>query len=115
MGIESYDRNGNLKSNSSQSACSFSGLSFIVLVLSFYLLVAIVGAVGRRRFWLRLPFAASSSLVVSAECHPASDEPDAHLKPVQWGVIQERLYDGENHCALSSRPVRKPKFGELYL
>jgi hypothetical protein len=113
--IDEYDRNGVLNPFNSKAACGFSGTSFLALVSSFYLLISIVGLVGRRTFRVRIPFAASCSLVISAACHPSVDDRDPQLRPVQWGVVEERMFDGEKHCALSSKPVLRPKVGEKYL
>jgi hypothetical protein len=86
----------------------------VVLYLAFCLLVLAVTLVGRRKLRVRIPFAASSSLVISAACHPTADDKDAHLRPVKWGVVKERMFDGELHCTLSSRDVRRPKEGTRY-
>jgi hypothetical protein len=99
----------------SRSAVGFSGTSFIALVLGFYILVGVVGVVGRRKVRLRIPAAQSCSLVISAACHPGPEDMDAQLRPVRWGVVEERMYRGERHCTLSSRKVRNPKVGEIYL
>ncbi|KAF2741451.1 hypothetical protein EJ04DRAFT_480852 [Polyplosphaeria fusca] len=94
--------------------CGLSGLSFIVLSVVFYILVVTVGFVGRRRLKLKIPFAASCSLVVSAACHAPSTEENPDLRAVQWGVVEEKMFDGIEHCSFSSRPVGKPVVGERY-
>jgi hypothetical protein len=112
--IDHVDRNGTLDLSNSRSGIGISGLSFIVFCISFYVLVVIVGIVGHRRLRVRIPFAASCSLVISAACHPPSDDQDAHLRQVKWGVVKQRIFDGELHCTLSSQPVRKPEEGTSY-
>ena len=113
--IDTYDRQRNYVPAKSQSACGFSGMSFMTLTFAFYFLVGVVGLIGRQRIKVRLPFAASCSLVISAACHPSADDSDAQVKPVQWGVVEERMYDGQEHCTLSSKPVKRPKVGVQYL
>jgi len=115
VGSETYDRSGKLVRSLSQSACGFSGMSFIALTLVFYFVVAVAGVVGRRKFKVLIPFAASSSLVISAACHPPEDDVEPHLRPVKWGVVVERTLDGEDHCSLSSQTVYEPVVGKLYL
>jgi hypothetical protein len=115
VGLETYDTSGKLVRAKSQSACGFSGTSFTVLTLAFNLVVGVVGMVGRRKFRVRIPFAGSSSLVVNTACHPPSDDLDPHLRPVQWGAVVEKMYDGEDHCTLSSQTVYIPTVGGLYL
>ncbi|KAH7379202.1 hypothetical protein DE146DRAFT_307283 [Phaeosphaeria sp. MPI-PUGE-AT-0046c] len=117
--IDTYDRAGVLVKDKekklSRSACGFSGASWIVLTVCFFILVGTVGLVGRKKIRTKIPFAASCSLVISAACHTPMDDADAHLLPLRWGEVKTRMYDGELHCSLSSRSVTKPKAGEHYL
>jgi hypothetical protein len=113
--IDDYTLSGKLNEFNSKSACGFSPTSWITLTVCFLLLVGTVGLVGRKKIKVKIPFAASCSLVVSAACHATPSESQPHLKPVRWGVVEERLYDGELHCSLSSRDVTKPKAGVTYL
>jgi hypothetical protein len=113
--IDGYDRQGNFIPDQSQSACGFSGVSFITLTCAFYALVGFVGLIGRKKIRVRIPFAASCSLVISAACHPSKDDRDPQLRPVQWGVVDEGMFEGEKHCTLSSRRVKRPNAGKRYL
>ena len=113
--IDTYDRQGIYVPDLSQSACGFSGMSFMTLTIAFYLVVGVVGLVGRKRITVRIPFAASCSLVMSAACHASENDRDAQLKLVRWGVVDDRMYEGKKHCALSSKSVKKPKVKETYL
>jgi hypothetical protein len=61
---------------------------------------------------IRIFFAASCSLVISAACHPLSDEVNPHLRSVQWGVTKGSIFEGELHRLLSSKPVTKTKVEE---
>lgn len=112
--IEHVTRKGVLDSEESRSGIGISALSFIILCVAFYILVIGVALIGRRRLRLRIPFAAGCSLVISAACHPPRDDKDAHLRQVQWGVVEERMFDGRQHCTLSSQRVRRPKEGGVY-
>ncbi|KAF2446411.1 hypothetical protein P171DRAFT_430575 [Karstenula rhodostoma CBS 690.94] len=112
--IYAYDREGNLIQSDSISGLGISSISFIVLCVTFFAFVLVVGLVGRKRLRVRIPFAASCSLVVSAACHAPSREQDTHWQQVQWGVVQERMFDGELHCSFSSEPVEEPQVGVQY-
>lgn len=112
--IDHVDRVRRLDPEQSRSGIGVSGLSFVVLYLAFCVLVLAVALVGRRKLRVRIPFAASNSLVISAACHPTSVDKDAHLRPVKWGVVKERMFDGELHCTLSSLDVKRPKEGTRY-
>ncbi|KAF2035730.1 hypothetical protein EK21DRAFT_53222, partial [Setomelanomma holmii] len=114
--IDTYDRDGNLVlGDASKSACGFSGTSWMVMTICFYLLVGTVGLIGRKKIKVRVPFAASCSLVISAACHPSRDDGGAYVRAVRWGVVQETMYEGEGHCCLSSRGVGRPRVGVKYL
>jgi hypothetical protein len=115
--IDDYGLTGELNAFNSKSACGFSPTSWITLTVCFLLLVGTVGLVGRKKIKVKIPFAASCSLVISAACHTMADDADAdaHLRPVRWGVVERRMYDGEMHCSFSSRNVTKPKAGATYL
>jgi hypothetical protein len=114
--IDTYDRSQQLiLGQQSKSACGFSGTSFITMTIAFWLLVGAVGLIGRKKIKIQVPFAASCSLVISAACHPTADDTGAHLRPLKWGVVDEKMYDGEMHCSLSSGRVKRPKVGVKYL
>ncbi|KAF2678605.1 hypothetical protein K458DRAFT_348372 [Lentithecium fluviatile CBS 122367] len=112
--VDFVERDGSLNPSQSKTGIGISGLSFLTLCSTFWGLVVAVGLVGRRRLRVRIPFAAGCSLVVSAACHAPEDNGDAHLRPVQWGVVEEKMFDGELHCSLSSQKVSMPKEGIRY-
>jgi hypothetical protein len=64
-----FDRAGNLDPEFSKAACAMSGLSFIVRCATYYILLAGVSLLGRKHLEVKIPFAASCSLVISAACH----------------------------------------------
>ena len=111
---DAYDREGKIM-DTSVSAIGISATSFITFILCFYALVGSVTWIGRKQTRVRIPFAASCSLVISAACHPPPDDINPQLRPVQWGVTESEMFEGEKHCSLSSKPVTKPKIGEKYL
>jgi hypothetical protein len=113
--IDTYDRGGNVIPDQSRSACGFSGISWIALSISFFILVGMVGLIGHRKYRVDIPFAMSCSLVISAACHAPPNDPEPHLKRLKWGVVEQSMYEGEMHCSLSARKVTKPKVGANYL
>lgn len=118
--IDTYDRDSKLiiggeGESRSRSACGFSGTSWIAMTLCFFILVGTVGLIGRKKIKVRIPFAASCSLVISAACHTPRDDQGAHYRPLRWGVVEKGMYEGKMHCSLSSKGVTKPKVGEMYL
>jgi hypothetical protein len=85
------------------------------MTICFFILVGTIGLIGRKKIKIRIPFAASCSLVISAACHAPPNDPEPHLRPLRWGVVEQSMYEGERHCSLSAREVSKPKAGEKYL
>jgi hypothetical protein len=57
----------------------------------------------------------TSSLAISAACHRPARDTEAHLLPVQWGVIPSA--NGEPvRCSFTTyREVRLPEVGEMFL
>jgi hypothetical protein len=113
--IDVYNREGAMLQDEAISACGFSRTSWMTLTGCFWLLVGTVVLVGHQRIRMKLPFAGNCSLVISAACHPPRSDKDAQLKPLKWGVVEERMFEGSLHCTLSSGKVSRPKAGVQYL
>lgn len=114
MRMDFLGREGEFNESMSRFGIVVSGQSFLAPCLAFYFLVLTIRLLGRRQFKVRIPFVASCSLVISAACHQPRDDREAHLKRVKWGVVKERVFDGELHCSLSSQRVEPPKEGTRY-
>lgn len=111
--VDKIDAQGDVKDWT--SACGFSGLSFLIACLVFLGLVTTVAGVSLIRFPLRMPFAASCSLVISAACHPLREENCPHLEPIKWGVVTGSATKGMvRHCSFSTKSVKRPKEGLEY-
>jgi hypothetical protein len=115
--IDQYDRAGILQQDSSdsKSACGFSGTSWMTFTGCFWLLTGTAVLIGHKKIRMKLPLAASCSLVISAACHAQRSDENAHLKPLKWGVLEGTMFEGTAHCSLSSQKVSKPKVGVKYL
>jgi hypothetical protein len=113
--VDFFERNSNRASEGkSKSACGYSSLSLLILlIVSFVLMSAISWAISRR-MQQRIPNAGSCSLVISAACHPIKGEVDAHLEQVKWVVVQFQEDNGTRHCSFSADPVKKPEAGVTY-
>jgi hypothetical protein len=98
-----------------RSSCGISFTSLITFSVVICILVGVIRIIGRLPIESKLPLAESCSLMISAACHPAPDEVDPHLTKVQWGLIDGILVEGRMHCSLSSRPVREPEVGKIYM
>lgn len=112
--IDVFLPGGILSPIESRSACGVSVSSFLLVFMLFMGLCITIRQLASRKIVIGLPQAASNSMIISAGCHPPSDEVDPHLKPVQWGVVEEKGLDVSEHCAISSRPVTAPEEGKTY-
>jgi hypothetical protein len=112
--IDAYDRDSQFLLSKSLSGSGLSSISFIVLYVTLFAFVLGVGLVGRRHLRMRIPFAASCSLAISAACHRPLKEEETQWKQVQWGVVEERMFDGKLYCSFSSEPVERPQVGVQY-
>lgn len=62
----------------------------------------------------RMPLVRSSSMAISAACHPPSSDADASLKPVMYGVVEDQNDHAIHHVSFTSRPVTSLVPGERY-
>jgi hypothetical protein len=118
--VNVYDsEDGHHDKESSLSTCGYSlpALATTIIVGVIALLI-LVGVGILRRFDSGTTLVSSNSAAISAACHPKSDEPEnAHLLPLQWGVVTVNVDpDGAQigHCSFSSEAVSHPHDGGLY-
>jgi hypothetical protein len=98
--------------------CGYSPIAMLaVLIVGFFMLVAAVGF-GYIPYKTGMPLAGSSSLAISAACHPEEDpgtgEDALSRQKLQWGVVSTGT-DGVGHCAFSSKEVGPPLDGRVYI
>jgi hypothetical protein len=88
-----------------------------VLIVGFFMVVAAVGF-GYIPYKTGMPLAGSSSLAISAACHPEENsgtrEDALSRQELQWGVVSTSL-DGVGHCAFSSKEVGPLLDGRVYI
>lgn len=89
------------------SACGYSCIAiiFVIIVGSIMVIASILN--GFRRFKPGMPLAGSCSAVISAACHALPEDVDAAYLPVMWGVVS-KADDGVEHYAFSSQEVSLP-------
>ncbi|OCL09335.1 hypothetical protein AOQ84DRAFT_431347 [Glonium stellatum] len=96
------------------STCGYSPVAIILttIVGSFIVLGGIGTAL--RRYPAGMPLASSCSAAISAACHPPSEDIDAAVLPVQWGVVDGGGKGEVGHCTFTSMRVTEPVPGKLY-
>ena len=62
-----------------------------------------------------IPLASSCSAAISAACHRPEADKEAHLLPVQWGVVGTNDQNTEYCSFTTSRNVFAPSVGAFYL
>lgn len=111
--LEARSRDGRLYP-SSLCACGYSVISYLVFTLVLLILITTIGVLLVRRVAVQVPPARHCSLIISAACHPPSDDLECHLKAVRWGVVKEGGEDQAGHCTFTSHVVSKPRADQLY-
>ena len=95
----------------------FPVLIFLVpLAICFGIFMLVLFVVNSMRHLPKgMPLASTCSAAISAACHPPAADMEAHLLPVQWGVIPSAA-NKPRRCALTTfRQVRAPEEGEMCL
>jgi hypothetical protein len=62
-----------------------------------------------------MPLVSTCSAAISAACHRPARDVDAHLLPVQWGVIPSEGEEAPRCSFTTYRDVQPPEVEELYL
>ena len=70
---------------SSIAAFGVSGSAYLTLVIVLWLLLMTVLGVANTKYTERVPFAGTSSWVISAACHPPPNDKEPALQKVCWG------------------------------
>jgi hypothetical protein len=100
------------------TTCGYSPIAIlVVLVVELVMLVSVVGF-GYIPYKTGMPLVGSSSLAISAACHPEENpgtgEDALSRQELQWGVVSTGL-DGVGHCAFSSKEVGPLLDGRVYI
>lgn len=111
--IEYFDREGT--NRYSKSACGVSHSSLVTFFAVGLVLYAVVQLLGQVSMFPRLPPAGSSSLVISAACHPPVTEDEPHQKEVSWGLITQKHPPFARYYSLSGDAGTEQLYGRKAL
>lgn len=103
------------------SACGYSPVAIMTVILVSFLMVLAVVITGRLRLPTAIPVVGSCSLAIAAACHhdEGVPQPDEAFAGLQWGVTRRSGdEDGkggmQGHCGFSSGHVEEPQAGATY-
>jgi hypothetical protein len=113
--IDVTDDQGIRLEDSSISACGFSRLSCLILILVLGLVLVVTLGIGSSKYEEKIPQAVSNSLMISAASHCSGSESGPSLEKIQWGVVDMGNTEGSKHCSFSSRAVTAPEVGKEYI
>lgn len=108
LGYYSASTSGGMKT------CGYSPIAIItVVIFGSFMVIGLVGF-GYVPYKQGMPLAGSSSMAISAACHPGNvDGETAAVEKVQWGVVSVDE-DGIGHCSFSTQDVKPPIEGDMY-
>lgn len=94
------------------STCGYSCIAIITVIIVGSIMVLFGILTGSRKYKEGMPLIGSCSAAISAACHPLSNDSDASLHPIMWGVVENK--DPVGHCCFSSLDVSPPVNGKVY-
>lgn len=97
---QSWDKIG------SRAAWGVSGSAYLTFIVVLWLLLVTVAGIAGTDFTERVPFAGTSSWVISAACHPPASDYRPALQEVCWGQVEDSVVlDGEKQYCFASSAV----------
>jgi hypothetical protein len=107
---------GSRDTENDSTSIGYSGLGMILSNVVGTVMIINVIVLGRLKYPVGpdyMPIASTCSLAISAACHPPSQDQDASLLPVQWGVTD---WNGKaGHCSFTTaRDLAQPIPGNIY-
>lgn len=109
--IDRFDRDGTILEDDSRSACGVSLSSLVTFFALGLVLCVSVRSIGEIGMIPRLPPAGSSSLMISAACHPPASEDEPHQREVSWGLITEKHPPFTRYYSLSGDAANAQSYG----
>jgi hypothetical protein len=112
--ISVYGPDGEAQQGLDISACGFSPLAILLVMVILMVSLLVVAIFAARKLDPAIPVVGTCSWALSAACHDTGGEVDAALKPLLWGVVDSGDERRAGHCTITSREVEKPFHGQLY-
>jgi hypothetical protein len=115
--IDVYGFDGQRETWRDISACGYSSLAILLVMVLLCLMALALGLVARRRLQPGMPATGTSSGAISAACHPLDVDRahDAAFRPLMWGVVKEPNGSEPGHCSFTTMEVAGPVDGMYYM
>ena len=108
------DGTRNYDADSSRVGFSSIGIMFAIVVGGLFILGTV--SLGFKRLTFHLPIVSTNSAAISAATHSPSEDRDASLLPVKWGVVETASHSNSGHCCLTTaNDVKPPNTGQTYI
>jgi hypothetical protein len=111
-------KSGQANSLHSITTCGYSPIALLFTIMFGTLpIIGILLAAARPLGSGIMPANGGCSVVISAACHPAEGDENAHLRQVRWGALEKGSEDAAvGHCCFTSREeeVGAPVAGKRY-
>ena len=108
--------NGNEQPDRSISACGYSVLAILIVIIVLAFSLGVLGVAGMQKLTSGIPVAGTCSLAISAACHYNEEgDPDVVHKPLVWGVVTPADENSPGHCSMSGDQVSEPILGLMYM
>jgi hypothetical protein len=112
--LDVYGYSGNREADKDISACGYSPLTILILIILLGIMALALVVLAMRRLESGATLVAINSLAIAAACHPDPREVDIATKPLMWGVVKEATLAEPGHCSFSSNEVQPLIEGAAY-
>ena len=109
--VDTYTSTGIPNPKNNVPTCGYSCIALVFAVILGGLMLITIILMSQRKYRPGMPLAGHCSAVLSAACHPTTDDLKVATSLVMWGVVEEK--DGVAHCSFSSRDVKPRREGQL--
>ena len=92
------------------STCGYSCIAIIAVIIVGFAALVFGNVNGFRKYPKGMPLVSSCSAAISTACHPLTNDTDASVLPLMWGVVKT---DGSvGHCCFTSFEILPSKEAE---
>jgi hypothetical protein len=114
--INVFGWDGKPQADRNISACGYSPLAILIVILILVLSLLVIGYAGFQKLTPGIPVAGTCSTAIAAACHyDGIGDMEVTNKPLMWGVTTPAEKGRGGHCSMSDQEVEKPVDGMMYM